>query len=528
MNANTKRYVIFFGIILVITTTIIKFAEVWGGNFPFTMDQGRDMVDLRNMYVTWMPRLVGPTTSINGVLLGPFWYYFNLIPFVLSGGSPNIIVLWQIIWYQLAVIFLWWTLKNRNFIQASLIATVLLLTPTSFNSARYFWNANSMPIFTIIFFAFLYNTLFNETKKNFFWLGFVSGLGMQIEAAFGILFFPFALIYFLIKRVKPKKIINLCFGFGLTLLPQIAFEIKHKFIMTKVLLGEFSGKGSQMLGETFEFSERLVQRWEHFHDLLLKSNHLPPNYLIIIYALSLIIFALFLFSKQNDKSSNQKEVWVAPFFFTVFAGLFYLQFSQSLKSWYTLGLSVPIAIYFGSLVNYLWERKSFIPKLIAIYLVFLTIFYGLKSQIDYTTVVASKPSDDRSNLKNELAAIDWVYQNAKGKNFKLYSYLPSVYDFPYNYLIWWYGAPKYGYQPADTSYLPNQPEYIPNLSKVWTKKLPNDNLVVYTFLIIENDAELPQREMAWEGNFSKLCSVKEYTFPWKTIVKQLTDCSSGN
>lgn len=512
--------------ILLLATTVIKFAEVWRGNFPFTMDQGRDMVDMRNMYVTMTPRLVGPTTSINGVMLGPFWYYFNFVPFVVSHGNPSAVVYWQIIWYQIGVIFLWWVLKKKSFTLAAIISVVLMLTPTSFNSARYFWNANSMPIFTIFYFATFYQVLFIPRLTNFLILGLLSGLGMQIEAAFGVILFPFALVYLLAKKTKFQKVLYLCLGFGLTLIPQIAFELKHRFIMTKVLLGEFTGTKTQMLGDKLVFSERLAQRWDHFHSLLLHSNHLPPNYLIVIYSLSLLVLVWYLVSTQKQKTAQTlKEVWVLPIYFVIFAGLFYLKFSQSLKIWYTLGLSVPLAIYFGSMLTYLWENPNVLSKLVCGYVLYLTVFYGLKSQLDYTRYVASKPSDDRSNLSNEIRAIDWVYKKAEGKGFKLYSYLPSVYDFPYNYIVWWYATPKYGYQPAETSYLPNQPEYIPNLNKVWKKKnldITND----LTFLIIEEDLEIPARQHAWEGNFSKLCLQDETIFPWGTKVKQLSACPS--
>jgi hypothetical protein len=88
-------------LVILLASTVLKIMEVANYNFPFTTDQGRDMVDMRHMVVTHTPRLVGPTTSINGVLLGPFWYYFNLTPFIIGGGNPAFVVYWQILWYQL-------------------------------------------------------------------------------------------------------------------------------------------------------------------------------------------------------------------------------------------------------------------------------------------------------------------------------------------------------------------------------------------------------------------------------------------
>lgn len=505
------------GVILVVSS-VIKVMEVKDGNFPFTMDQGRDMVDMRHMVVTMSPRLVGPTTSINGVLLGPFWYYFNLIPFIATGGSPSAIVYWQIIWYQISVVVLWYVLKKQSQSLAAIVSICLFLMPTGFNTARYFWNANSMPFFTTFFFAAMILAAREKITRNLLLLGIISGLSMQIEAAFGLLLFPFAFLYLCFDKTKLKQLLVLIIGFGVTLIPQVLFELKHGFIMTKVLLSEFTGKGD-MLGEKINMSERLTQRWEHLNLLVLRSSHLPPNWVPYIY-LSGLILLISLMALRVKKVSL--KTWSMSFFFILFSAIFYLLFPQKLKIWYTLGLSIPLVIFLSSVLNYLLISKFKILKILAVFLVYSTIYYAVKSQTDYTRDVALKPSDDRSNMRNEMAAVDWVYENAQGQGFKVFSYLPSVYDFPYNHLFWWYGNQKYGYQPSETAYLPGQPEYIRDVDKLWTnKKSANSDM---TFLIIEKDVDMPSRTEAWLGNFSKLCTVKETTFAWGTEVKLMTSC----
>lgn len=515
-----NRAVIIIALILIVSTLIKVFA-VSGNNFAFTMDQGRDMVDIRQMVVTRTPRLVGPTTSVNGVLLGPFWYYFNLPPFLLFGGNLAAIVYWQILWYQISVIILWLVLKKKSISLATIISIFLFLMPTGFNTARYFWNANSMTFFTIFYFASLIATVRDTSKRNLFILGIISGLAMQVEAAFGILFFPFAFLYLLIHKLGFNKVLSLIIGFGLTLLPQALFEIRHGFIMTKVLLNEFAGKGD-MLGEKISLVERLNQRWDHLHTLLLRSSHLPPNTVIQLYALCFIVFVYIVIKKKAHTEANR--VWLLSFSFVVFSAVFYLLFPQKLKSWYTLGLSIPLVIFLGSFPNYLCESKSKLLKIVTIIMLFSTVYYTVKSQTDYIRDVAFKPSNDPSNLQNEITDLNWVYQQANGQGFNLYSYIPSVYDYPNQHVFWWYGTKRYGYQPSDISYLPNQPEYIIKGNLAWTKKKPASGNQL-TFLIIEKDREMPQREQAWLGNFSKLCLVKQESFPWNAEVRMLTKCN---
>ena len=81
--------------IIFLISTYLKLAPILNNNFPFTMDQARDMLDIREIAVGFHPVLIGPTTSINGVFLGPFYYYFNLIPFIISGGDPAFLVYWS-------------------------------------------------------------------------------------------------------------------------------------------------------------------------------------------------------------------------------------------------------------------------------------------------------------------------------------------------------------------------------------------------------------------------------------------------
>jgi len=88
-------------------SSFVRIIEVSNNNFAFTMDQARDVLDIRHMVVSKVPKIVGPTTSINGVFLGPFWYYFNFPAFIFGTGNPAFLVYWNIFWYQLTGLIIW-------------------------------------------------------------------------------------------------------------------------------------------------------------------------------------------------------------------------------------------------------------------------------------------------------------------------------------------------------------------------------------------------------------------------------------
>ena len=131
-----------------------------------------------------------------------------------------------------------------------------------------------------------------------------------------------------------------------------------------------------------------------------------------------------------------------------------------------------------------------IPRKFAVVLLFLSIVSHLlyfipRYQLNFF------PSADPSILHNELAAIDWVYKKADGKGFYVYNYLPSVYDFPYQYLFWWYGRKHYGYVPCEYASFPGAPGLvIPSHNHYQTPKRPCPQLSsgqTLRFLIIEPD-----------------------------------------
>lgn len=515
-----KNWRVVILLLVLLISSYIKLFVVNGNNFPFTMDQGRDMVDIRQMVVNHSPRLVGPTTSINGVLLGPFWYYFLLIPFVLFGGSPQAIMIWQIVWYQLSVIFLWWVIEKKNKNLAFLTAFLLLLSPTGFYTGRYFWNANAMPIMTAFFFGMLLLTVQKPKLLNFLFTGLIAGLSMQVEAAFGILFFPFAFIYLAIKNKKIDQLFALFVGFFITLIPQILFEIRHQFIMTKLLLSEFTGKAG-ILGEKLSFSQRIPDRWKNLIDQVRNLSHIPETYVNIILIVSVLIILFFIIRKTKTILINNTAI--ISLSFMLFAAFFYMVFSDSLKQWYILGISIPLTLILACAFEYLWMTKNKIAIILVSLILLLHFTNALSAQTEYITGTTLKPSNDPSNLRNQLTAIDWVYREADGKAFKAYDYVPSVYDYSLNYLYWWYGTKTYGYQPSEVAYLPNQPEYIQGNSSLWTKAKPfteQDPIM----LIIELDKEMPSRQQQWEGNFSKLCLGKKLFYPFGTEVQELIPC----
>lgn len=508
-------------ILLLIINLLINIAAVLNYNIPFATDQGRDMLALRDIAVGRHVTLIGPTTSINGVFLGPFFYYFNLIPFILGRGDPTAQVIWQILFYALAGLSFWLANYRTNRIFALILSSMFLLCPAFFSISRVAFSAYPMPIFTSFLFIILVSFLEKGDGFKAVLIGLLSGIVLQIEAALGFIFFPFVLIVFLLNKSKPKYVSLYFLGFFLTLLFQITFELKHNFIMTHTLINEVIGK-TAILGEKINLYQTILVHFEEFYQRLDGILQFPLIGTGLIFALAVIFLSLRCY--KNKINSTLRYYFIIAIIFIVLSYVFYLFYHYPLKAWFLDGLLVPLLVILAAFFSEIFTVKNFLPKVAVTVLLLFSFISTLVVQTQVIQNGLSQRSDDRSNLRNEMEAVDYVYKETDNQAFKVFSYLPSVYDYPYQYIFWWYGTRKYGYQPDTISYLPDVPEYIDNNLKYLTKRKSIQGSTYPVFLIIEKDYAFPVRQAAWLGNFTNLCLVKSYIFPWQTQVQERIAC----
>ncbi len=501
-----------------ISSGLLKLIPILNYNFPFTYDQGRDMLDIRLIVEGLHPTLIGPTTSINGVFLGPFWYYFNVPPYLLSGGDPAVLVYWTILFYQLAPLLFWWILRKKYPVISLITCIFWLVMPMVFYSSRFSWSANPMPVFTIFYILSLIYFWANNSVRSGLILGLTAGISMQVESAFGVLFFPYALAFslFLIKRPLTKKsflpILAIIISFGSTLLPQALFEIRHSFVMTQTFIKELTGS-SAILGERLTWMESFISHRESFWKAI--SNIFPLDYPLpqTIWIVSLGIIIWRWKTKQLDQISQR--LTILSLTFITWAFFFYSFYHHPLKGWYILGLAMPLSLIPAVAIYQLiqWNRFAKYPIILG-FLVIVVITWQQQS------LLIPKPTDrstDKSNTRNQMETIDWIYQQANGQAFKAFTYVPAVYDYPYQYLFWWHGRKTYGYLPQTYAYLENVPEYVPGQAEFTQPTKTSDQPLI--FLIIQQDPQHTTEQQAWLGNFAKLELVKTQTFPWDTVVE---------
>lgn len=496
-----------FSILLI--GVLLKLFLTSGGNFIFHMDVARDFIDVREMVVLKNLRLIGPTSAIAGLFSGPLWYYLLSIPFLISLGNPYAGVIMMIIFWAIGGYFLL-KIVNRFGPLPTLFAGSIWIGSNYISlTTSYSFHPNMITFLTPVFIYCLEKYLKTKKLKYSILTFGLGGLFFQFEMNFGI-FIPFIVLMSLLltKNILLFKSRGFWLGllfFGLTFIPQILFDLKHQFIMSKSVLNYLNSNPSGQLGN---LSDRILTILKIYYDILLPTflnSKILTNLLLVLFT---IVFV---------KEKEQLTVILVSFIIVPFVGFILLP--VNVNSWHLGGIVTGSIILASLILGKLNDFKT-IRKAVIFFIFFITIIYSIKN-INEFTQARFKPNVDQSSYVNEVSAIDYVYQHAKGKNFKVYAYLPSVYDYPYQYLFWWYGLKKYGYTPKDYAYLPNKPEYIRNKYAFQTGDYPDDSSLI--FLIKEPDDLL--RRQLWENNFKHLPLISsDKVGPIEIEIKQdLTD-----
>lgn len=478
-------------LVILILGFLYKLQLTSNGNFLFNMDNARDMVDVREMVVLKKLRLIGPTSAIEGLFNGPAWYYLLAIPFVISGGDPYASIIMEIILWTIGGFFLLKLVSDwSNFL---IIPIGLLWIASNYIglTTAYAFNPNPVTLLSPVFIYLLYKYLI--TGKFIYSIGtwFLGGLFFNFEMNFGV-FIP--LIFFIATILVNKNLIrqkNFWLGslfYLVTILPQILFDLKHQFLMTNSVINFLRNEPRI----PYDFANRFQLMTTTFY-----NTFTPTMFNHRVLTIGLILASIPIFAKLFKEDQKNTVLMISLCYILIpFIGFLFLP--VTVNSWHLGGEMVAAIFLTAFVIKGLWGYNLF-GKIYSVSISVLIIWASLANIFNYFTHDRSIPSKDPSLYKNEIAAIDYVYQKSEGKNFKVYTYLPSVIDYPYQYLLWWHGKKRYGYIPGEYVYSPNKPQYISNKEKFDGDKSNFSGLV---FLIKEPD-RIKLRQ-AWENDFKDM------------------------
>lgn len=435
----------------------------------FYFDQGRDAQVIWDFWHNSKLFLIGPTTGIEGIFRGP-WYYWLIAPFYyLGGGNP----VWPSIFLSFTTVaasfFVFLIAKRVGGVSTGIIAVILASFSYNLMYASR-WLSNPTPMFLVstLFIYSLFRII--EGGKNW-WVavGFLLGLAMQFGSAAEVFYFLGVIIFSIWQRKylpSPKIGLLAIASLFLIFLPQIYFDFKHDHVLfnsiNKFLISEKSFKLS--------FWEVVKARIPFYYGVFFSKIFATSALWRYYFALILAFFTLLTFKKLMK---NTYFLILALFLFCPMAGMLFFQGNQgNVYDYYFTGYYLIFILLVASVLGMIARSK------IGFIVVFLIIFWFLRDNIPISVSYISAGVDGETHitLGNELQAVNWIFEDNGAWEFNVDTYVPPVISHSYNYLFLWQAYSKCG-------------QSLCNL------KLDSQTPLLYT--LYEVDPPHPERLEAW-------------------------------
>jgi len=469
-----KKIEIIILIFIIAVSLLSRSIEVLNKNYVFGFDQGRDYLAVKSIVIDHKLTLIGSEVGaglagLSGIFQGPFHYYFLSVPFILTRGDPYGGLVLMFLFSMLSVSFSYF-LGKKILGEIGGLTTALLVTlsPMFVAQARFVWNSNPSTLFILLAFYFTYMGLGKKSKFIFlsaFFSGFIYNFqfAVSIPLCVGLIFY----YIFIVKLRETKKYASLILGFVIAFLPMFLFEARHDFMGIKgfaIYLFGPKEAGASLLPSQRIITDHLNSFFNAFIDVFPK-NIISPQVLLLVVILPAIYY---LYREKNDHLKK-----FVTFLFLLFPVYFvaFLFFRNAVWVYYLIALNITYMLLFSHSVSSVFKNNN--QKVKIFYILFL--LFVLVKTLPMLVKVFNYDIHDyggTAKIKGKVDAIDFIYNDARGKKFSLFIFSPPIYTYPYDYILWWHAKEKFGYMPDNVK-----------------------NGIFY--LLIEKDNDQPWRHKGW-------------------------------
>lgn len=402
----------------------------------FYYDQGRDALVVWQFIHEGKFFLVGPVTGIEGIFLGPFYYYLLIPLYFLGRGSP-VFVAAILNLISVAGIALLYLIAKEFFDRKTAILTTFLVS-FSYSLVIFSRWLSHPPLLSTFSLVIIYALLKIYRGKEKWWLivGLFLGICLQLEAAAATFFIPTILVFAFWQRKKIKNfslIIVSLFLFLLTLAPQIIFNFRHQGILfasfQKFLVGEKSFSPP--------FLELARERLMVYFGILFSKFFYAKQNLSLIWLPILIGLG---FLKRKEIFAGERKILVFWLFLPLIFYLFYQGNQGFFLDYYFSGIWLIFMILISFLLVSIW------PKIWGKFLVLIFLISFI--YVNFSQLLIYSRIGIGVLFRDQIAALNWIYQDAQKQEFNVDIYVPPVIPHAYDYLFKWHGQKEFGRQPV--------------------------------------------------------------------------------
>jgi len=434
------KKVIYTGILLVICALFIyyRLPSLLAHYVAYTYDQGRDFIAAANIVRLHKIPFIGPTTGINGLFHGSWWYYLLTIPYILFNGAP-IGYYWFnfVIQFAMLVVFMLFLKKEFGYLVSAIFGLLIVMAPY-FNLMSLFVGNNSMVLPSLLVFLICNFYLFKNKEASPLLL-LATGLSLtfvgEFELSFGIFLIP---LYFIAiplfaalrNALFQKRGLMFLLGMFIGFAPRILFELKNGFMQTKVLFGFLLHP--KLYNNPAPYLNRVSERW-----ILFKGYYFDMfsnQYVGIVFLISMLVLALLVIFSIISSKYKKRIKPILIFYTFLLSGLFLLATLYKDFFWknYYEGIHYIFLFIFITLTDQFITKKFSLIKR-SVLLSVLIGFIGVNS-VNMVNTYANKPPFD--GLQVQEAVISHILKNQdQNREYCLRMYTPSVITHTYNYLL---------------------------------------------------------------------------------------------
>jgi len=468
----------------------------------FYFDQGRDAMVVWRLWHEGKTFLIGPTTGIEGIFRGPFYYYLIAPFYLVGGGDPVWPAIFLAVTTVVAIVILYYLGKRIEGRITGLFAVIL--ASFSFNivlASRWLSNPTPMLLLSLLL---LSSVILVIKGKKLAWLSisFLAGLSLFHFGSSGEIFYFLAIaiiVFWQRKRLPAKLVILASIGLILiTVAPLVVFDLRHNGILTDNIKLFLINDNSFKLS----FWQVISERFEFYYDVF--SSKIFPNRGNVENAILFLIAASFMALLPKLIKKVELKV-ILIFLLSPIIGLVFFQGNfGNIYDYYLTGYYLIFILLFAIVLGRLWRYR--LGKL------FVAVFFYIFI-VDNATLLKARLTDKLDGastivLGNELAAVNWVFEDAYTKGqFNVDVYVPPVIPHAYDYLFLWQGTlrQKQGKLACD----------IELCGLVYEPQLP----IVY--VLYELDPPHPERLSAWLTKYESSTIVeKEARFGGITVQRR--------
>lgn len=409
-------------------------------NFPawqgFDYDQEVNAWIAKAIVIDHKPVLIGPETSTGGMFVGSYFNYIIALFFWLGRMNPTISILLNVL-ISTATICLIYFAGKLIFNRMTGIIAVIIYSFSSLAAGydRVLWNPTPVPLVTLGIILGLHQYI----KRDQVWyliLATVSvgvALHLHFNAVILAAFYFVSLVLFSLQKtfLNPKRYLVIGGILGIFLFPLVLFDLRHGFLNSRHVWSFFVSSGG---GTGQRLYDSLIRSWDIVNGIIV-SIFVPEaagytlNWILIrVLGILFVLMSLIIIKKSGNLFF---KLYLIIFILTVGPFSFY---HGPLPGQYFLFLVPVFTLLVSAIFISVWNRSGYL-KIISILLICIIILANVRY------VLAR--GEERLNLKNKEAAVEYINNQAGGKAYGVDIITDYGFNTGYRYLLWLYGGKRY-------------------------------------------------------------------------------------